>query len=178
MSPRKQITFRMHMVSTNSSPAAAWRAVLGESWRCQLANDFDQMKVETYEGDRGTEKSGTRTLQVSRYRTCLHGWSICMGVVSMPRPFARRKLTYRKLMRSLTKDGRAPRAIVLENVYGCLTSSEGFDLARGKGLRIHCFGASRFGLQVRAAVVNTVCISCPQSRPRVVLSLSAGTNRF
>jgi DNA (cytosine-5)-methyltransferase 1 len=29
-----------------------------------------------------------------------------------------------KLMRGLAQDGRAPRAIVLENVYGCLTSAK------------------------------------------------------
>jgi DNA (cytosine-5)-methyltransferase 1 len=27
------------------------RADLGESWRCLFANDFDQMKVETYEAN-------------------------------------------------------------------------------------------------------------------------------
>ena len=30
------------------------RAGLGESWRCLFANDFDQMKVETYEANWGT----------------------------------------------------------------------------------------------------------------------------
>jgi DNA (cytosine-5)-methyltransferase 1 len=32
-------------------------------------------------------------------------------------------------MRGLARDGRAPRAIVLENGYGCLTSHEGRDFA-------------------------------------------------
>ena len=30
------------------------RAGLGESWHCLFANDFDQMKVETYEANWGT----------------------------------------------------------------------------------------------------------------------------
>jgi site-specific DNA-cytosine methylase len=29
------------------------RAGLGESWRCLFANDFDRMKVETYEANWG-----------------------------------------------------------------------------------------------------------------------------
>ena len=29
------------------------RAGLGESWRCLFANDFDEMKVETYRGELG-----------------------------------------------------------------------------------------------------------------------------
>jgi DNA (cytosine-5)-methyltransferase 1 len=41
--------------STVPSPAGVWRrAGLGESWRCLFANDFDQMKVETYEANWGT----------------------------------------------------------------------------------------------------------------------------
>jgi DNA (cytosine-5)-methyltransferase 1 len=51
------------------------RAGLGESWRCLFANDFDQMKVKTYEANWGKEDIRL------------------MGVVSMPGSVARRKLS-------------------------------------------------------------------------------------
>ena len=63
-------------------------------------------------------------------------------------------------MRGLTKDGRAPRAIVLENVYGCLTSREGKDFASIASALADL--DYRFG----AAVVDAVHF-VPQSRPRV-----------
>lgn len=63
-------------------------------------------------------------------------------------------------MRGLTKDGRAPRVIVLENVYGCLTSREGKDFAS--------FASALADLDYRfgAAVVGAVHF-VPQSRPRI-----------
>ena len=63
-------------------------------------------------------------------------------------------------MRGLTKDGRAPRVIVLENVYGCLTSREGKDFASIASALADL--DYRFG----AAVVDAVHF-VPQSRPRV-----------
>ena len=63
-------------------------------------------------------------------------------------------------MRSLAQDGRAPRIVVLENVYGCLTSRGGKD-----------FGAiaaalAQSGCMFGAAVINAAHF-VPQSRPRV-----------
>ena len=69
-------------------------------------------------------------------------------------------LPFWKLMRGLTKDGRAPRVIVLENVYGCLTSREGKDFASIASALADL--DHRFG----AAVVDAVHF-VPQSRPRV-----------
>ena len=63
-------------------------------------------------------------------------------------------------MRSLTKEGRAPRVIVLENVYGRLTSREGKDFASIASALADL--DYRFG----AAVVDAVHF-VPQSRPRV-----------
>jgi DNA (cytosine-5)-methyltransferase 1 len=65
-----------------------------------------------------------------------------------------------RLMRALRAEERAPRAIVLENVYGALTSRAGKDFAAiadalaGEG---YCFGA---------LVINAAHF-VPQSRPRV-----------
>ena len=59
-----------------------------------------------------------------------------------------------------TQDGRAPRAIVLENVYGCLTSRAGRDFAAIAAALAGC--DYRFG----AAVIDAAHF-VPQSRPRV-----------
>ena len=65
-----------------------------------------------------------------------------------------------KLIRGLAQEGRAPRAIVLENVYGCLTSHEGRDFAAIASALTEL--DYRFG----AAVIDAVHF-VPQSRPRV-----------
>ena len=101
-----------------------------------------------------------------------------MGVLSVPGPVARRKLSWTgrerdkvttrsgtfwpfwKLIRGLAQEGRAPRAIVLENVYGCLTSHEGRDFAAIASALTEL--DYRFG----AAVIDAVHF-VPQSRPRV-----------
>jgi DNA (cytosine-5)-methyltransferase 1 len=65
-----------------------------------------------------------------------------------------------KLVRGLAREGRAPRTIVLENVYGCLTSHDGRDFA---SLSSALSGSDyRFG----AVVINAEHF-VPQSRPRV-----------
>ena len=155
------------------------RAGLGESWRCLFANDFDRMKVETYEANWGVgdiKHQDVATLALSD----LPPHAVDLAWASFPcqdlslagsyRGLGRErdKVTTRsgtfwpfwKLVRGLAQEGRAPRAIVLENVYGCLTSHE------GKGFRGPCFGADRIGLPVRAAVIDAVHF-VPQSRPRV-----------
>ncbi len=63
-------------------------------------------------------------------------------------------------MRGLVRDERAPRAIVLENVYGCLTSHAGKDFAAIASALAEC--GYRFG----AAVIDAAYF-VPQSRPRV-----------
>jgi DNA (cytosine-5)-methyltransferase 1 len=65
-----------------------------------------------------------------------------------------------KLIRGLAQDGRAPRAIVLENVYGCLTSHEGKDFASIAS------ALAEFDYRFGAAVIDAVHF-VPQSRPRV-----------
>jgi DNA (cytosine-5)-methyltransferase 1 len=63
-------------------------------------------------------------------------------------------------MRGLVQGGRAPRTIVLENVYGCLTSHDGKDFAAIASALSD--SAYTFG----AVVINAVDF-VPQSRPRV-----------
>ncbi|MBV8473798.1 MAG: DNA cytosine methyltransferase, partial [Hyphomicrobiales bacterium] len=65
-----------------------------------------------------------------------------------------------RLMRALAREGRAPRSIVLENVYGCLTSHEGRDFAAIASALAEA--DYRFG-----ALVIDAAHFVPQSRPRV-----------
>ena len=155
------------------------RAGLGESWHCLFANDFDQMKVETYEANWGTgdirhKDVASLTLSDLPARAVDLVWASfpCQdlslagsyhGLGRERDEVATRSGTFWpfwKLMRGLTKDGRAPRAIVLENVYGCLTSREGKDFASIASALADL--DYRFG----AAVVDAVHF-VPQSRPRV-----------
>jgi DNA (cytosine-5)-methyltransferase 1 len=155
------------------------RAGLGESWRCLFANDFDQMKVETYEANWGagdikhTDVASLTLLDLPPRAVDLAWASFpCqdLSLAGSNRGLGRErdKVTTRsgtfwpfwKLIRGLAQEGRAPRAIVLENVYGCLTSREGRDFeAIASALTELDY---RFG----AAVIDAVHF-VPQSRPRV-----------
>jgi len=65
-----------------------------------------------------------------------------------------------KLMRELVQEGRAPRLIVLENVYGTLTSHGGKDFA--------AISSALSGSEYRfGAIVINARLFVPQSRPRV-----------
>ena len=155
------------------------RAGLGASWRCLFANDFDQMKVETYEANWGAgdiRRGDVASLAVSD----LPAGSVDLVWASFPcqdlslaggyRGLGRErdKVSTRsgtfwpfwKLIRGLAQDGRAPRAIVLENVYGCLTSRKGKDFASIAS------ALAELDYTFGAAVIDAVHF-VPQSRPRL-----------
>jgi DNA (cytosine-5)-methyltransferase 1 len=155
------------------------RAGLGESWRCLFANDFDQRKIETYEanwgvGDIQHQDVASLTLSDLPPHPVDLAWASfpCqdLSLAGSYRGLGRErdKVTTRsgtfwpfwKLIRGLGQEGRAPRAIVLENVYGCLTSHEGKDFAAIASALTEL--DYRFG----AAVIDAVRF-VPQSRPRV-----------
>jgi DNA (cytosine-5)-methyltransferase 1 len=155
------------------------RAGLGDSWRCLFANDFDRMKVETYEANWGAgdiKHQDVAALALSD----LPADAVDLVWASFPcqdlslagsyRGLGRErdKVTTRsgtfwpfwKLIRGLAEDGRAPRAIVLENVYGCLRSREGRDFAS------IALALTELDYRFGAAVIDAVHF-LPQSRPRV-----------
>ena len=155
------------------------RAGLGPDWRCLFANDIDARKVSTYTANWGA--SDIRRDDVANLTLAdLPSASVDLSWASFPcqdlslagsyRGLGRERDNERtrsgtfwpfwKLMRGLVEIGRAPRTIVLENVYGCLTSHEGKD-----------FGAIAYALAQSdyafgAMVINAVNF-VPQSRPRV-----------
>jgi len=155
------------------------RAGLGPNWRCLFANDFDPRKVATYAANWGG--SDIRRDDVANLTLAdLPGAMVDLSWASFPcqdlslagsyRGLGRERDNERtrsgtfwpfwKLMRGLVEADRAPRAIVLENVYGCLTSHDGRDfsaIASALAQSDFVFGA---------AVVNAASF-VPQSRPRV-----------
>lgn len=155
------------------------RAGLGESWVCQFANDFNAMKVSTYEANWGAGEI-RRADVASLTPADLPLIPVDLAWASFPcqdlslagsyRGLGRERDNHRtrsgtfwpfwKLMRALVGDGRAPRAIVLENVYGCLTSHGGKDFA---AIASALAGA---GYTFGAAVIDAARF-VPQSRPRL-----------
>jgi DNA (cytosine-5)-methyltransferase 1 len=155
------------------------RAGLGESWRCLFANDFDPMKVETYETNWGAGDIRHRDV-ASLALPDLPAGSVDLVWASFPCQDLSLAGSYRglgrerdkvatrsgmfwpfwKLIRDLAQDGRAPRAIVLENVYGCLTSREGRDFASIAS------ALAELDYKFGAAVIDAVHF-VPQSRPRL-----------
>ncbi len=155
------------------------RAGLGEGWRCLFANDFDAMKVATYEANWGAGDIALADV-ASLSPADLPARAVDLAWASFPcqdlslagsqRGLGRERdevstrsgtfWPFWRLMRALVREKRAPRAIVLENVYGCLTSRAGKDFAAIASALAE--SDYRFG----AAVIDAAHF-VPQSRPRV-----------
>ena len=155
------------------------RAGLGPAWSCQFANDFDQMKVDTYRANWGSDDMwhgdvGQLGLKDLPPGTPDLAWASfpCqdLSLAGDYRGLGRERdgaqtrsgtfWPFWQLMRELVKADRGPRTIVLENVYGALTSHAGQDFAAiGTAL-------SRSGYRFGAVVINASEF-VPQSRQRV-----------
>jgi DNA (cytosine-5)-methyltransferase 1 len=155
------------------------RAGLGDAWRCLFANDFDEKKVAAYRANWGSDDIVCADV-ASLTLADLPDEAIDLAWASFPcqdlslagnyRGLGRARANaptrsgafwpFWSLIRLLARSGRAPRTIVLENVYGCLTSHGGKDFAAISSALSEA--DYRFG----AAVVNASHF-VPQSRPRV-----------
>jgi DNA (cytosine-5)-methyltransferase 1 len=154
------------------------RAGLGDGWQCLFANDFDQMKAATYAANWGSEHllcedvAKVRTSQLPGVANL--AWASfpcqdlslagdCLGLGSAASAVMTRSGTFWPfwaLMRTLKKENRAPRIIVLENVYGVLTSRNGKDFSA------ICSALSGSDYRFGAVVVDAARF-VPQSRQRV-----------
>jgi DNA (cytosine-5)-methyltransferase 1 len=155
------------------------RAGLGGSWRCLFANDFDQKKVSAYEANWGAgdiKHGDVASLTLADLPTTV----VDLAWASFPCQDLSLAGGYRglggerddawtrsgtfwpfwKLMRGLVRADLAPRTIVLENVYGCLTSHGGKDFAAIAS------ALADSDYQFGAAVIDAAHF-VPQSRPRV-----------
>jgi DNA (cytosine-5)-methyltransferase 1 len=154
------------------------RAGLGDGWRCTFANDFNEMKADTYTanwgsdhfvpGDVGlvetTDLPGRADLAWASFPCqdlSLAGNYRGLGDASAE--VMTRSGTFWpfwNLITQLRNEERAPRLIVLENVTGAITSREGRDF------EAICNALSGAGYRYGAAVIDARHF-VPQSRPRL-----------
>ena len=155
------------------------RAGLGDAWRCLFANDFDAMKVATYAANWGADDITLKDIAKLSLAD-LPKTAVDLAWASFPcqdlslageyRGLGRESDRARtrsgtfwpfwRLMRQLVDGDRAPRLIVLENVYGCLTSHGGRDFSAIAAAIADA--GYRFG-----AVIINAALFVPQSRARV-----------
>jgi DNA (cytosine-5)-methyltransferase 1 len=150
------------------------RAGLGSSWTCLFANDFDPKKAASYRTNWGDDHlkvgdvaalstadlPGTADLAWASF-PC-QDLSLAGAGAGLKGDRSGTFWPFWKLMLGLDEEGRAPRLIVLENVYGALTSHGGNDFAAiGNAL---VAGGYRFG-----ALVIDAAHFLPQSRPRLFI---------
>jgi DNA (cytosine-5)-methyltransferase 1 len=150
------------------------RAGLGKDWQCLFANDIDAKKGASYAanwgGDRLKVKDvGELTTADLPGRADLAWASFPCQDLSLAGDYVGLKgersgtfWPFWRLIEALADEGRAPDAVVLENVCGALTSHDGKDFAAiGAAL---ASGGYRFG----AIVIDAVRF-LPQSRPRLFI---------
>jgi len=152
------------------------RAGLGPNWNCLFANDFDRMKARSYQANWAgnelvvedvnllstSQLPGVADLAWASFPCqdlSLAGNSLGLGT-EREQTRSGAFWAFWRLMQELAEEGRAPRAIVLENVYGSLTANGGRDFA--SIIRALSLGGYRSaGLLIDAERF------VPQSRPRV-----------
>lgn len=148
------------------------RAGLGDAWECVFANDFDSKKAESYKANWGADDlfdddiAKVQPSQIDGVADLAWASFPCQDL-SLAGDYAglsgERSGTFWvfwRLMQQLAEQGRAPRAIVLENVYGALTSGNGDDFRAIS--RVFSGAGYRFG-----AMIIDARHFVPQSRPRL-----------
>jgi DNA (cytosine-5)-methyltransferase 1 len=150
------------------------RLGLGEHWGCLFANDFDAGKAAVYRdnfGDAHMRQGDVWDLtagdlpgraDLAWASSPCQDFSLAGARAGLAGGKSSAFYGFWRLIEALDDEGRAPRALVIENVSGLLTSHGGADFAAlaqalsGRGYR---FGA----LEIDAAAF------LPQSRPRVFI---------
>ena len=150
------------------------RTGLGEGWACAFANDFDPVKAATYRANFADADEHFRVGDVWALSADDLPGSADLAWASSPcQDFslagARAGLSgarssaffgFWRLVQALSQAGRAPRAIVIENVTGLLTSHGGADFAA------LCAALDAEGYRFGALEIDAGAFT-PQSRPRV-----------
>ncbi len=141
-------------------------------WRCALANDIDAHKCATYRdnfGDTDLIEGDVASLKLRDLpgRADL-AWasfpcqdlSLAGGRRGMDAARSGAFWPFWRLMEGLGAEGRAPRAIVIENVSGLLTSGD------GKDFTALCDAVASAGYRFSAHIIDAAAF-LPQSRPRL-----------
>jgi DNA (cytosine-5)-methyltransferase 1 len=154
------------------------RAGLGDAWRCTFANDFSPAKAAAYIANWGDDDFVLADI-AALSSTQLPGQAVlawasfpCQdlslagayaGLGENGSPVITRSGTFWhfwSLITHLNRERRAPCTIVLENVFGVLTSRSGADF------KAICDALAEGGYRFGAVVVDAKFF-VPQSRPRV-----------
>lgn len=151
------------------------RIGLGPGWSCVFANDIDERKARAYRdyfegapewfsGDvakiKTSDLPGVAALAWASF-PC-QDLSLAGSGAGLNAERSGTFWPFWRLMQGLVREGRAPRLIVLENVYGALTSHGGADFMAIAEALIE--SEYRFG----ALVIDAVHF-VPQSRPRIFI---------
>ena len=150
------------------------RSGLGESWDCIFANDFSEQKAKSYRANWGGDHLTVEDINnIDSANLPGHvdlAWasfpcqdlSLAGNGAGLQGSRSGTFWGFLKLIQELQYEGRKPSMIVLENVYGTLTSHEGKDfeaIAKSIAGEGYNFGA----------VVMDAVHFVPQSRPRVFI---------
>jgi DNA (cytosine-5)-methyltransferase 1 len=150
------------------------RAGLGARWECLFANDFSAKKAESYVANWGAKDllvedvNRLTTKHLPEHADLIWGSFPCQDLslagagAGLDGERSGSFWGFWKLVQRLNKQGRKPHMVVLENVYGALTSHDGEDFAA-----IIRAVASE-GYRVGAMVIDAVHF-VPQSRPRLFI---------
>ncbi len=148
------------------------RAGLGAEWNCLFANDIDQKKATTYTTNWGGEElfigdvATVTTEQLPGYADLAWASFPCQDLslagdyIGLKGDRSGTFWSFWKLMKAAIAEGRAPRIIVLENVYGAITSNGGKDF---QAIASAFSGAN----YIFGAIVMDARRWVPQSRPRM-----------
>lgn len=149
-------------------------------WRCAFANDFDPMKAAAYRKNWGEEDlvcedvAKITSAQLPGRADLVWGSFPCQdlslaGINKGLGPADANQHTrsgtfwpFWSLLETLRAEGRGPKTLILENVYGAITSNGGRDFAS------ICEVVAKAGYRFGALVVDAKRF-VPQSRPRLFI---------
>lgn len=165
-------------------------AGLGKEWQCLFANDFCEKKASSYETNWGGDHfvpGDVGKVQISQLPGQADlAWasfpcqdlSLAGNGVGLDGERSGTFWAFVSLIKQLRKDGRKPRMIALENVYGAVTSHS------GKDFEAIVKAVAAEGYRVGGMIIDAVHF-VPQSRPRLfivavddALSIPAGLAGF
>jgi DNA (cytosine-5)-methyltransferase 1 len=150
------------------------RAGLGATWECSFANDISAKKAASYSANWGadhlvvddvyqlTSKHLPGQADLAWGSFPCQDLSLAGAGAGLVGERSGSFWGFWQLMQRLNIEGRKPRMVVLENVYGALTSHDGDDF------EIIIRAIAREGYRVGAMVIDAIHF-VPQSRPRLFI---------
>ena len=149
------------------------RAGLGQEWTCLFANDFDAKKGLTYQANWGTGGELTvadvrqiKSIDLPGHPDLVWGSFPCQDLslagngAGLTGERSGTFYPFWDVINNLSRDGRGPRIVAVENVCGTITSHG------GKDFEAICRTFHKAGYRFGALVINAD-LFVPQSRPRL-----------